>query len=521
MSQTPSDADPVTCRAMQIEEWQVLESIHPTICISNDTSNSRSMIKLEIPIELGEERQIAIAPVLPEVYYTAPELPPSTPESSCQSLLSNEHECTPSPDILHSLSVSDSAVLSTLPPLHLHISLPSSYPLHALPTIQSLQAASGWLPQWVLGDMKRRMCEMCNTAEGSGVLYTWVEWIRSGEFLADVGMLDEGLQSIRIPHPSPPHLLMVLLAHASSSKSDTFAHTSHPCSICLYERKGVHCLALQCGHVFCRECLAEMWGLHVKEGEVARVGCPEVDCGKEVGGAEGETNGLREAVEEEVRAVLSENEVKRWRWLRKKRDLERDPTMIHCPMEFCQEPVPKPKPEQSKNGARGDAEEDDSGWARLRTCGSCGYSFCAFCRRTWHGPLTPCPLPLTSKFLLDYLSAPPGSPERLAIERRYGRSNVLKLLRQHEEEQENRKWMNASTMPCPGCEVRVEKSMGCNHMTCAKCGTHFCYRCGSKIPPANPYQHFSTPNTPCFSKLFDFVPSTEDGWQPIELFELI
>ena len=81
-----------------------------------------------------------------------------------------------------------------------------------------------------------------------------------------------------------------------------------------------------------------------------------------------------------------------------------------------------------------------------------------------HGPHTPCPLPLTSKFILDYLSAPPDSSDRRAIERRYGRSNVLKLVRQHEEEQENRKWMDSSTMACPSCEVRVEKSMGCNHV---------------------------------------------------------
>lgn len=83
---------------------------------------------------------------------------------------------------------------------------------------------------------------------------------------------------------------------------------------------------------------------------------------------------------------------------------------------------------------------------------------------TRHGPHTACPLPLTSKFILDYLLAPPDSSDRRAIERRYGRSNVLKLVRQHEEEQENRKWMDSSTMACPGCEIRVEKSTGCNHV---------------------------------------------------------
>ena len=129
-----------------------------------------------------------------------------------------------------------------------------------------------------------------------------------------------------------------------------------------------------------------MWGLHVQEGEISHVGCPEPGCGKtNPKGADG----LREATEDEVRAVLSENELGRWKWLQKKRDLERDPTMIHCPMEYCQEPVSKPLSDPSRIPS---SDDDESGWARLRTCTACGYSFCAFCRRTWY-VLThrPCP----------------------------------------------------------------------------------------------------------------------------------
>lgn len=117
-----------------------------------------------------------------------------------------------------------------------------------------------------------------------------------------------------------------------------------------------------------------MWGLHVKEGQVSQVSCPEPKCDKS------NADSLREATEDEVRTVLSEKGFDRWKWLRRKRDLERDPTMIHCPMEYCQEPVPKPK---SDTSTIGDSDPDESGWARLRTCGACGYSFCAFCRRTW------------------------------------------------------------------------------------------------------------------------------------------
>ncbi|KAH7883896.1 hypothetical protein F5I97DRAFT_1813835 [Phlebopus sp. FC_14] len=510
---TPNDADLETCRAMQEEEWQVLGSIHPTICISNDilpenldTCPTRA-IKLEIPIELGEDRVVEITSVSRETYY----------RTRGKGLRWNER----------SLDASDSsgrhtANLATLPALRLHTLLPMAYPLHTPPLILSLQATAAWVPRSTLMEMRGRMVRMCRELEGSGVLYTWVEWIRTGEFLTDVGMVDEASHSVwwvvfhlifpthfnttSIPHPSPAHLLPVLLTYASSVETTAFADTSHACIICLGEYKGRHCVRLECGHVFCRGCLVEMWGLHVKEGDVERVGCPDVSCAQE-------KEGMREAVESEVRTVLSDEEVERWRWLRKKRDLERDPTMIHCPMEFCQEPVPKAK--------HGDEDEEETGWERLRTCHSCGYTFCALCRRTWHGPHTRCPLPLTSTFILNYLAAAPSSAERLAIERRYGRANVLRLVRQHEEDEQNKKWMDTSTMACPGCEVRVEKSMGCNHMTCAKCKTHFCYRCGSKISAANPYQHFSTRGTSCFSKLFDLEPSADQDWQPLEGFEFV
>ncbi|CAK9091258.1 Probable E3 ubiquitin-protein ligase RNF217 (RING finger protein 217) [Durusdinium trenchii] len=44
---------------------------------------------------------------------------------------------------------------------------------------------------------------------------------------------------------------------------------------------------------------------------------------------------------------------------------------------------------------------------------------------------------------------------------------------------------------CPNCHVRVQRSAGCNHMTCTRCRTHFCYRCGKKLDPEMPYNHFS------------------------------
>lgn len=37
------------------------------------------------------------------------------------------------------------------------------------------------------------------------------------------------------------------------------------------------------------------------------------------------------------------------------------------------------------------------------------------------------------------------------------------------------------TRPCPQCAIRIEKSADCNHMTCTKCGAHFCWICGKDL----------------------------------------
>ena len=47
------------------------------------------------------------------------------------------------------------------------------------------------------------MIAMWSPGDDSGILYTWVEWIRTGDFLADIGLLADDMHSIQYVSLSP------------------------------------------------------------------------------------------------------------------------------------------------------------------------------------------------------------------------------------------------------------------------------------------------------------------------------
>ncbi|KAI9057191.1 RWD-domain-containing protein [Trametes sanguinea] len=458
------------CATLQEEELAVLESIHPE-CLSVDAS--KTVIRLEVPVDLPDATAVTVhTDVLTENG-------------------SSSNNASGSQSTLKTLS------LAHLPPILLDVCIPPSYP-YSPPQIRTLHATHSWL-QLDRFDLRERLEEMWE--EGEGVLYSWLEWIRSGDFLKALGLLTtaDGRRVVRIPHPTPSLLLPVLDKFNSSTQAARFSANSYECQVCLTSIKGARCVMLSCSHVFCRSCLEDFWKLCIREGDVGRVGCPDPACVKE----------HREATEEEVRRVVTEEELLRWKWLRMKRALEKDPTLVHCPMGLCQTPIPRPE-----------NVEEGSPWERLRTCPECGYSFCAHCKRTWHGPVSHCPISATKTLLLEYIAMPEGSVERKRMEMRYGRAALKKLVDEYEQERAFYEWLERSTgTSCPTCNLRVEKSAGCNHMTCIKCGTHYCYRCGARLDRKSPYKHFSVPG-PCFSKLFD-MEEVDNEWQPVEAFEMI
>jgi E3 ubiquitin-protein ligase RNF14 len=76
-------------------------------------------------------------------------------------------------------------MVSSLPPIILHITLPGQYPSEYAPQITSIYASQSWLPR--LSVLMGRLLGMWQKDEG--VLYAWIDYIESGRFLEDLGFI--------------------------------------------------------------------------------------------------------------------------------------------------------------------------------------------------------------------------------------------------------------------------------------------------------------------------------------------
>ena len=159
-------------------------------------------------------------------------------------------------------------------------------------------------------------------------------------------------------------------------------------------------------------------------------------------------------------AGVPDIEVARWKRLKTKRQPERDPALVYCPVAVCQAPVPATDTQKANL-----AISESTAYTHLITCPSCSFSFWDLCQRSWRG-LTFCPTSPTPRLLLEHLTYPEGGPGRDAMEQRFvSKGNLERMARVWQEEEENRKWLNVNSMQCPNCGVETQKSIGCDHVS--------------------------------------------------------
>jgi len=92
-----------------------------------------------------------------------------------------------------------------------------------------------------------------------------------------------------------------------------------------------------------------------------------------------------------------------------------------------------------------------SSWSSSIECPKCNRLYCAECNVPWH----------EDQSCYEFQNSEPAALNS-------------------EEEELNVIWKSKHSKPCPNCRVDIEKSEGCNHMTCTQCDFTFCWICLSE-----------------------------------------
>ena len=392
--------------------------------------------------------------------------------------------------------------LAHLPPLALHIHLPEGYPAAKPPEFE-LSTSPLWIPSTTLKNLKADGLRLWEELGKDQVVFTYIDHLRQ---LAETGFNLSGDLQDDISVSSD--MKLALLDFDLKTKRELFEKETFECGVCLEPKKGVHChRLLSCSHVFCVPCLQDFYNNCINEGDVDNVKCLAPDCGKDIKAVPpGDGRPLPQPVlkRKKVDRTLNPSEllqipieqelVQRYVRLKRKKRLESDKNTIYCPRQWCQGAARSkkhPKPVDPLN----DAEEatSDSGVDDLETpaakktkkskpedipmlerlciCEDCSFAFCSMCKKGWHGELAVCN---------------PRSQHEL-----------------NEEEKASLEYLKMHTTACPTCSAPAQKTMGCNHMICFKCNTHFCYLCSAYLMPDNPYEHFNNFKSPCYMRLWE------------------
>jgi E3 ubiquitin-protein ligase RNF14 len=384
--------------------------------------------------------------------------------------------------------VKDVHILTYLPPLSLEIELPEGYPTEK-PPIVHLTTVSSWLPASVidrLSDDCRRLWEECGN---DLVVYTYIDHLQQ---LAETTF---DIQSASGEVCLSRDLKVALLDFNIKAEQEKFEQETFECGVCLEPKKGTLChRLLRCSHVFCVGCLQDFYGTCIHEGDVDSVKCMAPDCeySKRLPAqGDGQTPPRKKrdpsiGPSELLQIPLPPEAVQRYVFLKRKKKIEADKNTVYCPREWCQGAARSkrhPKPEDPLTDDL-EVSDDEDGFdplgpedqlppmaERVAICEDCNYAFCSVCKKGWHGELIRC------------------------YPRRAGEKT--------EEEKATEEYLRLYTSPCPTCNVPCQKQMGCNHMRCFQCDTHFCYLCSSWLSADNPYQHFNTLESKCYNRLWD------------------
>ncbi|KAL5016246.1 hypothetical protein ScPMuIL_005835 [Solemya velum] len=343
-----------------------------------------------------------------------------------------------------------------LTPLTLRISLHPEYPSAAPPTFT---LSCLWLSGQQLSSLCQQLDKLWQESLGMPVIFTWVDWLENNT-LSFFGMEDVLIMMSPVEEVDPRVVfeyddlnqsIIGMMRYNRRQQLIEFRKNNQECCVCFDEKPGSCFYILpECQHHVCQECLTLYCQVHVKEGTVHEIICPNSGCDTPVPPCM-------------LKEMLDSEEFMRWEKLILQKSLDRMADIVYCPR--CDSPVIK-------------EEEED---LQLAHCTTCFYTFCTECMESSHQGRK-C-LSLIEK--LDKLDSKTAN--------KMGEETFLRIQRQKEmieNEQKSSSFIRTKTRPCPKCRSKIQKNGGCNKVTCSQCLCALCWACGKDITKVS-YGHFN------------------------------
>ncbi|CAK9212687.1 unnamed protein product [Sphagnum troendelagicum] len=432
-------------RQQQADEVLVLQSMFPSDFVAiNQTECELSAYMINVHVDI------------PLNFRIVAEVPDSSGLQQEESSGTSASGRTQSSNHQHSFTIHH------LPSISLLCMLPVTYPSQSPPffTLSCL-----WLNSMKLSSLCHGLDKLWNEHSSGVVLHLWAEWLRqalshvSATEKLELGPYNNGKQNGEgcnqecdaraiSASTSLDADILELLQYNKEMQNKEFCESFHLCYICFSKQLGRDFIILPCQHMFCWTCLQQFSELHVREGNVINLNCPDPFCRASIPPAL-------------LKNLLTKEAFQRWEDLVLQRTLDVMPDVMYCPR--C-----------------GNASIEDADHHVL--CSDCFYSFCSLCRSSWHAGQTCMTAEIRLHILQDRLRSGAGGEDQRKMEQ----DLINEVL--------NLKYIMKEAKQCPVCKMAISKSQGCNKMTCTNCGNQFCFKCGHSVVG---YAHFRSSDGSC------------------------
>lgn len=424
--------------------------------------------------------------------------------------------------------------INHLPTIRCTINIPDNYPMLEAPIVK-LDNVDSWLSQSKIAEILDDLHEIWNVFKDS-VLYSYIDYIKTNSEIGFNVFKDNN--TLRVYDEK---LYSYFNKENELAEQAIFDIQTFTCDICQSEHKGVDSTKFRnCEHVFCNVCLSDYFTHIIKRGEIENIHCPSFECTKNHNKY---IEGLNKVAEsgtivdfqkfdiEFFELPLSISILKRFLSKENSTELIERYQLLHyrgamnsyrryfpyrvaaCPRPICATTFIK-KIQDSK----------------LAICPTCSFAFCSECFRSWHGEMNACSIVMKKIPQSDIQSWIDHHGDKPSIQTfkdreicsnisfKYGKRFIELAVNDfiaQEQFEELIKSGDAQIVSCPNCSTYIQRSDGCNKMTCSKCLVFFCNICGDRLNRNDPYEHYNNPMNDCFGKLFEGMTGTDEVPIPV------